>query len=66
MATATKTSVIKRSNAASNFVALIPSLLLRQKLGNVFAVEFYTTVSKFRKIKRKLLLCVPVLDKTWI
>ena len=42
-------------------IALIPSRLLRQ---NVFGVEFERTVSKFKKRKRKLFSCVPVLDKT--
>ena len=32
---------------------------------NFFGVEFWRTVSKFRNRKRKLLHCVPVLDKTW-
>ena len=50
--------------AASNFIVLIPSGLIRQMLANFFGVEFLKVVSKFRKRKRKLLFCVPVLDKT--
>ena len=34
-------------------------------LANFFGVEFYRTVSKFRRSTRKLLFCVPALDKTW-
>ena len=61
--TSTKTSLKKRIRAASNFIALIPSLLIRQMLANFYGVEFYRIVSKFRKRKRKLLFCVPVLEK---
>ena len=32
-------------------------------LASVLGVEFQRTVSKFRKRKRKLLSCVPVLDE---
>ena len=35
-------------STASNFIALIPSRLIRQMLANYFGVEFYRTVSKFR------------------
>ena len=38
--TATKTSLKKWIRAASNFIALIPSRLIRQILANVFGVEF--------------------------
>ena len=38
--TATKTSLKKWIRAASNFIALIPSRLIRQMLANVFGVEF--------------------------
>ena len=38
--TATKTSLKKRIRAASNFIALIPSLLIRQMLANFCGVEF--------------------------
>ena len=38
--TATKTSLKKRIRAASNFVALIPSRLIRQMLTNFVGVEF--------------------------
>ena len=62
--TATKMSLKKRIRAASNFIALIPSRLIRQMLANFCGVELYRTVLKFRKRKRKLLFCVPFLDKT--
>ena len=65
-ATTTKTSLKKWIRAASNFIALIPSRLICHMGANFFGVEFWRTVSKFRKRKRKLLSCVPVLDKTWI
>ena len=39
-ATVTKKSLKKRIRAVSNFIALIPSRLLRQMLANVFGVEF--------------------------
>ena len=53
-------------HVASNFIALIPSRLIRQTLAIFFRAEFCSTVSKFRKRKRKWLSCVPVLDKTCI
>ena len=59
----TKTSLLKWIRAASNFIALIPSRSIRQFLAKCFGVEFQRTVSKFRKRKRKLLSCVPGLDK---
>ena len=62
--TATKTSLKKRIRAASDFIALIPSRLIRQMLANFCGVEFYRIVSKFRKRRRKLLFCVPFFDKT--
>ena len=34
-------------------------------VGNFLGVEFWRTVPKFKKRKRKLLSCVPVLNKTW-
>ena len=64
-ATATKTSLKKWIRAGSNSMAHIPSRLIRQMLPNFSGVEFLRTVSKCRKRKRKLLSCVPVLDKTW-
>ena len=55
-ATATKTSLTKWIHAASNFIALIPSRSVRQILAFFFfGVEFYITVAKFRKRKRKSL-----------
>ena len=60
----TKTSLKKWIGDASNFIALIPSRSIRQILANCFGVEFQRTLSKFRKRKRKLLCCVPCLDKT--
>ena len=59
----TKTSLLKWIRAASNFIALSPSRSIRQFLAKCFGVEFQSTVSKFRKRKRKLLPCVPGLDK---
>ena len=44
----------------------IISRLIRQTLAIFFRVEFCSTVSKFRKRKRKWFSCVPVLDKTCI
>ena len=41
----------------------IPSCLLSQIWETFFGVEFYRTVSKFRKRNRKL-YTVPILDKT--
>ena len=38
--------------AASNFITLIPSRSVRQMLVNFSGVEFYKTVSKFRKEKQ--------------
>ena len=38
--TATKTSLKKWIRAASNFIALIPSRLIRQMLANFGGVEF--------------------------
>ena len=64
-ATATKTSrtLKKRIRVTSNFIARIPSRVIRQMRANVFGVEFLRTVSKFRKRKRKLSSCVPALNK---
>ena len=54
-----------KSRAASNFIALIPSRLIRQMLAIFFFdVEFQRTVSKFWKRKRKSLSCVYILKKT--
>ena len=47
--TATKTSLKKWIHTASNFVALIPSRLIRQMLANIVEVEYLRTVSKSRK-----------------
>ena len=54
--TATKTSLKKWIRAASNFIALIPSQLIRQMLENLFGVEFYRTVSKFRKTEKEVVV----------
>ena len=59
----TKTSLLMWIRAVSNFIALSPSRSIRQFLAKCFGVEFQRTVSKFRKRKRKLLSCVPGLDK---
>ena len=58
-ATATKTSLKKWICAPSNFIALIPTRSFRQMLANLSGVEFYKTVSKFRKNKKKkvVVLC---------
>ena len=50
--------------AASNFIALIPSRLLSQMWVNFFGVGFQRILSKFKKRKRNLLSCAPVIDKT--
>ena len=39
---------LKWIRAASNFIALIPSRLIRQMWANYFGVEFWRTVWKFR------------------
>ena len=45
------------------FFKLYRAYSISSNIGNFFfGVEFYTTVSKFRKRKGKLLPCVPVLD----
>ena len=44
--------------------SLIPARSIRQMLAIFSGAEFYKTVSKFRKRKRKSLSCVHVLDKT--
>ena len=53
---ATKTSFKKWIRASSNFIALLPSCLIRQ----MFAKDCIQVQEK------KLLSCVPVLDKTWL
>ena len=64
MATAMKMSLKSElAQRASDFIALIPSCLIRQMLANFFGVEFLRTVSKFGKRKRKQLSCVLVLEK---
>ena len=39
-ATATKTSLKKKIRTASNFIALIPSRVIRQMLATFFRMEF--------------------------
>ena len=46
------------------FFYFIPSCLISQIWEKFFRVEFYRTVSKFRKRNRKLLFTVPILNKT--
>ena len=58
-ATATKTSLKNLIRAASNFIALIPSRLLRQMSANIFEVQFERTLSKFRIRKESCCLVFP-------
>ena len=53
----------KRTRADSNFITLMPTLLICQMLVIFSGAEFYRTVSKFAK-RRKSLSSVHVLHKT--
>ena len=65
-ATATKTSLKKWIRAASNFIALIPSISFNSpKVGKVFWSWILEDCIKVQEKKKKVLPCVPVLDKTW-
>ena len=58
----TKTSL--KNEAASNFIARIPSRSIREMFANFCGVEFLETVTKFRKRKEKSSSWVHVLHKT--
>ena len=55
-----KKSLKKWIRAASNFIELIPSRSVRQMLANFSGFEFWRTVSKVTKRKRKSFSCVQV------
>ena len=42
----------------------VPSPLIRQMLASFFEVKFWRTISKWRKRKRKLSSCIPVIGNT--
>ena len=63
--TATKTSLKKWIQAASNFIVLVPSCLIPQMLANFFGVEIWRTLSKSKLEKKKESCCLvfPSLQK---
>ena len=65
-AKATKTSLKKWICTASNFIALIPSRVTSSNVGKCFWSWILKDCINVQEKKRKLLSCVPVLDKTWI
>ena len=50
-------ALIKWIYVASNFIALIPSRLIRQMLANFLGVEFLRTVSNSGKNRKVVVLC---------
>ena len=55
--TATETSVYKCVRVVSKLIALIPSRSIRQMLANFSGLEFFKTVSNFRKRKKIAVVC---------
>ena len=56
-ATVTETSVYKCVRVVSKLIALIPSRSIRQMLANFSGLEFFKTVSNFRKRKKIAVVC---------